>query len=309
MKTLQIILIVFFTANIAFAQYPNKYIVLNNGETIECKKFKNTGNFLEVKTQDSKEPTSLRMTEVLGYFSEDDNVMYYKEKNLYKSKLSNQYYDFYERVAEGDIKVYYYATYVTDYSPNGTGISRTIAHLFAKKNDELIEVSKSINSQRNKKRYVNNLLGLIDDDPKLMFKVNDLGFKYSNENVLSLIKDYNLSRYVPSIENESTTSKLVFYRQSDKAKEDLKVSFEDGNILDMALNSVENIELPTESLIKVCVSYQNNESCILIKPTHYFEKYYKVVSNKKGRLSILNRSKQKAKFDISNIKSTRKSSH
>ena len=308
MKILQYILLGLILSFNTFAQYSQDYIVLNTGKKINYKKFKRTNEFLEVKVPNSKDTEYIDINDVLGYYSNENNIMYFKEKNFSKKKSGDLPYDFYRLITDGEIKVFEHEEYISTYSPNGTNVTRTLIHYYAKKNNDFLEVSKSINKQKNRTLHYKNLISLINDNSDLVLKISDLSFKYDNENVLDIIEEYNVNKYKPSTKSDSDSTKIVFYRDSFKSKDDLRISLEDGRIINLPVNTIESLKMPNESLTKICFSTDDRELCKLIKPNKYFEKYYKVDLDKKGNLTVINESKMSAKQSITYIRNIQRGS-
>ena len=126
-----------------------------------------------------------------------------------------------------------------------------------------------------------------------MNRLNSDEFKANYQNVLNLIREYNVHAY----ENVKITPESKLYdaillrgysNQTDKMVAKIEIEDQKFSLKNM---DYQRIKLLDEKPMKICVSNGKNDMCDLIKGSKYMIKYIEIIVKKNGEIDIITISK------------------
>ncbi len=277
-------------------------LVLKDGEVIRYDKLKMKGDSFEVTFNEKSGNELISCSEILGDYSSSDLSMSYLIPIQGKSKVN---YIFADRILEGEIPVY--ERVVTSYSYSqyggtssysqygGTSSSNVYLYFYIDGKYELMLTTGVI--LQKKKELKKKLSEYISDDKEARATLNSSEFYYKYSNLVSLMKSYNLRTYTPQKKplKDEWNSVTIYRRNKRQSKEVLNIVIEKESHPLEVDNFVE-IEIPSNSTIKVCFKEISFEECRLMQSNPYFVKSFELSLNKDKKLKLLPKDKKETKF-------------
>lgn len=241
------------------------YILKVNGEKIEFKKLKRKSGSVWLTTT-KKEKISIPLQEISKQIDEARGVVYYLKPSFDLSgEISGL--QFIERIIEGKVRVYERISYINN---------REIRSLYLEKDDTFINVFASSTIGQNKQKKLARFKSLVKNDPVSFQKLNDESYKHSYDNIIEVVKGYNLRMYKENEAENEKLGKLVFFRGEEKqSSEIIQLSIESLKY-EVKVNGSLEVELPINSESKVCITNSKNDACLLVLGSEHIGKYYEI---------------------------------
>ncbi len=280
MKTIisLLILITFFN-NIQ----SQSFVLQNNEEKIEFQKLNFKKDSLKLTISENKK-TNISYKDIKGYYSLTKNTFYYKK------------HVFLERAFEGDIQIYK----KTETVYNGNMPSK-VTLWFAEKGDDFVNIfTKEGFFQTKNKEKIEKIKFILSDDSIATNILEDHNFKYKQQELIKIIKNYNLRKHKNNGDKNSIKGRVTFFRDN-KSQNKAIVNFMVGDkSYSLDKNEKIEIDLPVNQNIMVCIKNESINICELINPSSNFKKCYEIDFRKNKEGFILkknsNSSYLKARF-------------
>jgi hypothetical protein len=103
--------------------------------------------------------------------------------------------------------------------------------------------------------------------------VEDEEFKCKNEDIIDIVKKYNLAKFQPSANNSDVSSVYFYAKNRSKDIDTLQVNVNSEFIGDLPKYTAFSANLSYNNSSKVCV----NNYCEVLKASPYYIKYYEVM--------------------------------
>ncbi|WP_353777512.1 hypothetical protein [Winogradskyella sp. 3972H.M.0a.05] len=252
---------------------------------------KNDSVFLKVKGK--KKKIRINANEVIGYYSLDKNRFYYLKK-VKEDSLSKAKYGFYFRELEGEIKIYVDHHSSSDEMLNGTTgtITANISSVytwFAENEDNFVEIFSNGRVIRfGRRKGKENFKSLFTKDDKVYDSIFEEE-RYNLKNIFKVVSDYNLKHHIDSPFENGKVKKLILFRDKENSNAS-KVLIEFRNKeLQLGPNEKVELEIPTNSDTKVCLTFEDKYECFLLRSSPYFDKCYEVKPTKADDIRIQNK--------------------
>ncbi len=258
------------------------FLVLRNGNKVEFKDFANSNaEFIRIKTKEGKR--EFRVEEVDCFYDltyvpafpkrynqfESLHYIYVKNGDVWMSPV---------KVLEGSINLYRRAV---------TQGKTWMFIYFLEKDSEMVTIEES-GLFTNKKEKIGILRKYMSDAPSLITKMESEDFKYSDESLFDIIKEYNTFKFQKMGQQNAKMSSVFFYSRVKKTtKEDLKLVLNDSIEVMMPANRLVAAKVAIDALTKICVSSSSQSDCLLVSGSPYFIRYFEVDYNqKKEKLEV-----------------------
>lgn len=281
MKTIiSLLVLITFCKNIQSQSFALK----NNQEKIEFQKLNFKQDSLKLTISKNRK-ISINYNDIKGYYSVSKNTFYHKKtafiEGAFKGDIMLHKKDaFLERVSEGEIKLY--KKIITMHNGNMTN---DVTFWFAEKGNIFINLYiREGFFQTKSKEKINTIKSMLSNDSISTSILENHNFKYKLQELIKIIKDYNLRQHKNKESKNSIKSKVVFFRDN-RSQNKATVNFTIGDkkyYLDK--NEKIEIDLPVNENILVCINNESINVCELINPSSNFKKCYEIDfrKNKKG---------------------------
>jgi len=268
------------------------FLVLNNGEKIDYRKYKIKGkdNAIEIK---KPKPAIIKIDDVDYIVTSTGDIRFIRP--VVDSDLFNIDYALMEKIIDGKISILIYSTATIFYSdPGGINTySNSKTYQFIEKEGKFIQVFASGLMENKKKDNQNTFRRYFSDDEEILNRLNSNDFVANYNNMLDLIRDYNVHAYEKSpMSKETNLYDAILFRgfsnQSDKLVAEVEI--EDQNFL-LANMAYRRIKLLDANPMKICINNGKNEFCDLIVGSKYMIKYIEIILKKNGAIGFRTRNK------------------
>jgi hypothetical protein len=252
-----------------------EFMMLKNGEVIEFNRFKIKETDVKVVTKD-RGNLELKFNEITGYYNTTNGTTYYLKKGIPDGATENQY-QFDKLILEGEINVYERLHISYAHVPNSFSSTPAISgsrwtELYLGKGSRHQGMGKYGIGKSNKEKRKDFLIQFIEDNQELVKQVEDENFKGKDEEIIRIVKAYNLSRYKPN-DNLGKISTAWFYVKKRSKNTDTLKTYVNGMFVgNLPNSSVLAVNLSNQNLSKVCV----NSYCEVIKASPYYIKYFEI---------------------------------
>jgi hypothetical protein len=267
-------------------------IILNNGQEVNFTKFKEFDTYLLVSA--GKEKIKLDAQKIKGYFNDFESLFFYRMPNTNPKLLliNPNTYQFMVRVVNGKINLYK----KEEISQRTSAVSSTYNVYYIEKNDEcefIYQTQGNLLSGRNEKMQI---LKSFMSDNAYISQLLDSEFKLTEENLIKIIKEYNLLEFKPTNPTIIDSAKVKLYRlgvdlthnledrvkYGKLSKEPIQIFINQKNYMLDNYHWME-ITVPAEELIKVCFG-EVDKNCELLYAHRYFTNYLELALDKKSNL-------------------------
>ena len=277
------------------------FLVLNNGQKIEYKKFKIKDKLQSIEIKKPK-PALIKITDINYLVNDKNEIRYIKDRVNEVSPLQVDWnttmdpdYAIMEKIVEGKISILNYSTASTHYAgPDGMSTySNSKTYYFIEKEGVFRQIFTAGLLENKKKNNQNTLSGYFSDDEKILNRINSDDFEANAKNVLDLIREYNVHAYEKaSVNTEAELTDAIVFRgysnQNEKLIAEIELEDQKFSLTKMAYR---RIKLLDEKPMKICASNGENELCDLIKGSKYMIKYVEVILKKNGDIDFRIRNK------------------
>jgi hypothetical protein len=255
--------------------FSQAYILMKDGRTIDFDKIRLEPTILKVKTDDKKN-IEIPVKEVYAFVSLGE-ILYMVPIPDIQEK-----YDFLERKYEGKINIYERITGTVGHTtPYGSTASTREHNLYLEK-DGLVRKATV-----KKKERIDTLRLFVNDHPEFKAILDDEDYKTSYNNIIELLRKYNLANYTKP-EKEVKPAMVKFYSRmyGDKLYT-LKLTVNDSIEYEIAPKGTTMVTLDSNNHCKVCVSYEDANFCDVLIGSPYFIQNYEIEFKKhNGFLNI-----------------------
>lgn len=281
-----------------------QYLIKTNGEKVRFERCKIKKGVILLTISGQNEKLEIEAEDVEGYYSTEKNIMHFL-KPLPNFYTVNSYdFEFVHRILEGRVKVYErtVSSYIANSGADGFGgTSSNTTTLYVEKGEEYFNVFDNSPLGESNKDKLEKLKDLVGDDPEIVKILNSKGYKHKYDNILEVVRKYNIKSHDDKINTTNANGKITLFRRKksqDKKPVQLLVN---GKEYTLSIKDKEEVELPANTDIKVCHANGPKDSCNLIRLSNHFEKYYEVSLNKDAKWSIEHKDKSYALFHLQNI--------
>jgi hypothetical protein len=203
----------------------------------------------------------------------------YRENNAYRTS-------FVEVLIEGDMN--FYELRITGL---GTG-NEIIYQMLQRKNEDYLF---SVYGENFKER----LLDYMKNEQALSDQIKE--GKYKRNNIEELVKEYNLTKYIPEQSKTNKKRTITFYKRANNVKADLTLVFNDTLEYRVSDKYFMTIDIPLDVRTKVCFGTKTDKSCELMAALPYYgiPDYYELQTmGSKLKFDIEKRTKTQAQLHI-----------
>jgi hypothetical protein len=301
MNKILVPLLLFISLSSSFGQinlsssHGKGYIILMDKQKIMYDKFKSEKDALLVTSSEKNEKQRIDIKDVLGYYDQAEGILYYL-KPVEASSYGIDY-QFIERTISGKINLY--KQIVETYSQYGG--TNTI-YYYIEKSDRFEGIFTPYAIGQNKKGRTEILKSFVSDRPEILKMIGE-DFKLNSDNLLGIIKKYNLLTYeYDSAHKGSELGEVIIYRSAkNKASDLIRVEI-DGE--ELVLNSNDDfisIKCKTNVNSRICFD-STDQFCHLVEAIPYFTSYYKLIRDKKSFYSLERSDKKEADSNLETIR-------
>jgi hypothetical protein len=158
-----------------------------------------------------------------------------------------------------------------------------------------------------RKKRIDSLSSLMDDCPEIVQKLNDENFEFGHDNIINLIRSYNVCMFKSEPWPLQKTSTVMMYsrvRQGNVQR--ISISVNDSTLAYIPVNGTVAINISSTHPNKVCVASGDLKTCDIILSSQYFVKQFEVMlNNKKRKLEIEQKTFEEAQKYIMEVRKSR----
>lgn len=276
------------------------FFVLNNGEKIDCKKYKIKGRdkLIEIK---KPKPTNISIEDINFVVTKNGDIRYIRiaAEDL---ELFSPEYTLMEKIIEGRISILNYSkTYTNGNSQYGHN-SNTVTYYFMEKDNQFKRIFDSA-ILGNRKYNIERFSKYFHDDSEVLCILKSDNFKASTKNMLDLIKKYNVNAFNKEIKKEvAEQCGAILFRGYSTQAHNLVAEVEfGGQKFSLANENYQRIKLLDGKPMKICVSNTKTNMCDLLVGSKHLVKYIEVKLKLNGDIEFEIRNKyqyQKFRNDL-----------
>ncbi|HEY3405569.1 MAG TPA: hypothetical protein VGK59_19435 [Ohtaekwangia sp.] len=284
--------LLFILTCVAFATNGQGYIILINNQKIEYDKFKSfdTSLLIDVPGKKGKEnKRRIDIDSVFAYYGERSNWLEYKKPA--EDSTASIPYQFIARYVSGKINLYRYY-----FISRNAYTSVAVTQYFIEKEDKFERAYTANTVRHGKEKTLENLKRLVSDNPDILKTIDD-EFNLNEENLLDVVRRYNLAAFEYPAEADTTSyAEVVIYKRlKSTTDKGIKVQVNGKDVAWPSTNFL-TLKVPLKALSKVCIG--GNKWCELIEGLSLVETYYKIVPDTKTGYSMEKKLKHEALTDL-----------
>ncbi len=275
------IVLLLLILGIGFPIQAQKFLVLRNGSKIEFSEFvKTSPEVILIKTKEGKKHYKVQDVECfydLTYvptipirYSQFESVHYF-------SVIKGELYMSPAKLLEGKINLYR-----TVYMRNGAYASYQIDKEGKVETMES-ELELVILDFTNGKGRLRKQLGeYMADQPALLDMLLSDDFKFSEESIIDLIKEYNTRTFEKNGQGNAKMSSVFFYsKMKNSVQEDLQLTVNDSLEFVLPTRRLISVKVAIDALSKICVRSTSGSDCLVLSGSPYYIRYYEVDYNQR----------------------------
>lgn len=285
-------------------KFADKHLIKTNGQVIKYKRSveKSDHIILRDKNSPSAAEVIIDIDEVLGYYLSDQIIRYKIQVKLPDDSTN---YEFAERLLEGEIEVFQKTMGSMSADGLGNTYNTSSQYLYAKIGSEYLPIYPL---QRKHKDYIiTKLTDFISDDAYILEKIKNKKFRFSYNNILEVIEEYNLRAHSPvNFINDTDSSNVILYRMGrGQTKNPITIKIENQKY-SLLPDDFARIYIPTDQAVKICFSDSENQKCTLIQGSDYFNVVFELIQMRSNGILRLKKKEKLTPYVIESIEKSQK---